>query len=453
MNTMTMASRVEASKPETFVGLRRRAVRWSQAALLGAALVGTSVSAPARAAGLFSLSEQEEVRAGQQVAQQAQKEYGRALPANHPISRRVKAIGQKFANLSERRNIPYSYTVLQNDKVLNAFAAPGGPIFVTTKLVSTTANDAELAYVLGHETAHIDRRHIAESVEKQQKVGLAAGILGAILGRSKSGNVLGAAVGLTYNLWERGFSRSHENESDVVGVRMMARLGYDPNAASSMLRKLGEGRGSGFLDKYLSTHPDPNSRIANVNNIIRKENLMDVARRSGGPRLSDNGSYGSGSYADAGSSDDYPTQTRGGDFYPDYNDAGYNQGGATQGGYAQSVNLGAPLRIVDRGESSVILAPVTGIASWAGATVSNNGRVTTLRRGNRTLELRRNSTVAYSNEQRRDLSVAPAVYDGRLYAPLGDLVEGLGGQARYDESANAIRMSVGNRTGVIQIQQ
>jgi predicted helicase len=84
-------------------------------------------------------------------------------------AQRVRAIGQQFANLSTRKNIPYSYTVLQNNEVLNAFAAPGGPIFVTTKLVETAANDAELAYVIGHETAHIERKHIVNAVEKQQR--------------------------------------------------------------------------------------------------------------------------------------------------------------------------------------------------------------------------------------------------------------------------------------------
>jgi predicted Zn-dependent protease len=116
------------------------------------------------------------------------------------------------------QDIPYSYTVLQNDKVLNAFAAPGGPIFVTTKLVSTTKNDAELAYVLGHETAHIDRRHIVEQVEKQQKAGLIAGIAGAISGtrqrRQRHRCYRQRGLGRRFE----GHSRKDENESDALGA-------------------------------------------------------------------------------------------------------------------------------------------------------------------------------------------------------------------------------------------
>jgi predicted Zn-dependent protease len=113
--------------------MKQRKTFW----LLGLAVGATLPLAQPAQAGILGLSEQEEIRAGQQVAAQAQKEYGRALPTNHPTQRRVRAIGMQFARLSSRKNIPYSYTVLQNDKVLNAFAAPGGPIFVTTKLVST----------------------------------------------------------------------------------------------------------------------------------------------------------------------------------------------------------------------------------------------------------------------------------------------------------------------------
>ncbi|RYG60328.1 hypothetical protein EON80_24830, partial [bacterium] len=169
------------------------------ALLLAGFIAGAT--APSAQAQFKKISEQEEIEAGRQSAAQAVKEYGAALPASDPRAQRVKRLGALFAAQTTRKNIPFSYTVLQNDKVLNAFAAPGGPIFVTTKLISTAANDAELAYVLGHETGHIERKHIVNAVAKQQKVGLAAGILGTILGRGKSGDILGAATAITYNVW------------------------------------------------------------------------------------------------------------------------------------------------------------------------------------------------------------------------------------------------------------
>jgi hypothetical protein len=93
-----------------------------------------AVSNPACAA-LFGISEQQEIEAGKQAQKEAYKQYGQPLPANNPMSRRVATIGMRLAALSSRKDIPYSYQVLKNDKVLNAFAAPGGPVFVTTKLM------------------------------------------------------------------------------------------------------------------------------------------------------------------------------------------------------------------------------------------------------------------------------------------------------------------------------
>jgi Zn-dependent protease with chaperone function len=419
--------------------IQKKTYSWRAGLFMAATAISTTVAGMAPAQAQFGkLSEADEIRAGQQAAQQAIREFGQPLPASHPMSRRVRAIGARFAALSGRKNIPYSYTVLQNNNVLNAFAAPGGPIFVTTKLVQTTSNDAELAYVIGHETAHIDRRHIAESIQKQQQVGLAAGILGAIIGRSRNANILGTAVNLTATLWARGYSRDHETESDTVGVRWMSRLGYDPRASISMMAKLGGGGGG--ISKYLSTHPDPKSRQRRVSEIIQKENLLDVARRAGGPRLTDAGSgY---NYA----SNDYPVDG------PTYTETEYpndvpNYG---TGSLGREVSLGT-LLTVERGGSNIILAPVAGVANWANAQVSTNGAVTTVRRGNTTLELRRNSTVAYANNRTRELAVAPQIYQGRLYAPLGDLVEGLGGTATYDAQNNVARVSINGQSGYVRL--
>ena len=416
---------------------------WKSKFVALSAFAGTlAMSAPQAHAGLFSLSEKDEIAAGREAAAQAQKEYGRALPASDPMSRRVSAIGQEFARLSTRKNIPYTYTVLQNDKVLNAFAAPGGPVFVTTRLVKTTANDAELAYVLGHETGHIERRHIAETVEKQQKVGLGVGILGAILGKGKGGNILGTALNATFTLWSQGYSRDNESEADAVGVRWMSQLGYDPRAATTMLAKLGDGGSSSFLDKYLATHPDPNTRIKRVNEQIQKESLIDVARRMGGPRLSDANNdgyrYASDNYA---ANNNYPSNASN-DNYPDYGNANSANNGTSYNNGGREINLEAPLRTMNYGNGSVLLAAVTDIARWSGARLTVNGNALTLSRPGHKLELRRNSTVAWDNGKKRDLSVAVRNFDGKTYAPLGDLVEGVGGRARFDNQTNSARISL-----------
>jgi Zn-dependent protease with chaperone function len=388
---------------------------------------------PARA-GIFSISEKEEIKAGQQVRQQAYKEYGRPLPANNPMARRVRELGQKFARLSERKGIPYSYEVLQNDELLNAFAAPGGPVFVTTKLVKTAANDAELAYVLGHETGHIDRKHIVKAVEKQQKVGLIGGIAGAIFGVGNS-DLFQIFGNVAFTVWTRGYSRDQENEADIVGARWMSQLGFDPNAAVSMLGRLGKGSGGG-IDKYLATHPDPKDRQENVRKLIASENLVDVARRSGGPFLMapDLPAYSYPKPPATSPDDDWRSDNA------DWSNADFKN--------APRADFNNQLLIVQRGDQNIIMAPVNAIAAWADAKLdvdNRNSNIVTLRRGKNSLRLRLNSTDAVLNERTIRLSAAAAVYNGWMYAPLGTLADGVGGHARLSDDRNMIWLSLDDR--------
>jgi Zn-dependent protease with chaperone function len=396
--------------------------------LIGAVIA--TVMAPPAHAGLFSLSEQDEIKAGQQMRQEAYKEYGRPLPASDPRQRRVQRIGRLFAAQAERRNIPFTYEVLQNDQVLNAFAGPGGPVFVTTKLISVVGNDSELAFVLGHETGHIERRHIAKSVEKQQKVGLAAGLLGALLSKGSSGNVIGAVTNVTYTLWQRGFSRDQERDADDYGVHAMSRLGFNPEAAVTMLGKLGSG--SRGVDKYLATHPDPISRQGRMRDVIQRDNLVAVAQRAGGGRFR----------ADADSSDNYYAANPGPGYQNVTNPIDYDSRNGEQ------AQLNAPLKIVEQGGYRVVMAPVHALAIWAGGDTSRDGDVMTVRRGNSYIVLYAGSDQANLNGRQVRLSAATRSMDGRLYAPLGSVVAGLGGQASYDASRNAVRVDFdGGRSG------
>ncbi len=439
---------------------------------LSAVLAAPQLTTPAQA-GLFGLSEKDEIAAGKEVAAQAQKEYGAALPYNDPMSVRVRAIGQQFAHLSTRKNIPYSYQVLANDKVLNAFAAPGGPIFVTRKLVTTTSNDAELAYVLGHETGHIERKHIVESVEKQQKAGLLVGILGAILGKGKNSDTIGALGGVAFNVWEKGYSRDQETDADVVGVRWMSQLGYDPQAAYTMLGKLDDGKGSGFLDKYLASHPDPKKRQATVTKIIADENLTDVARRSGGPKqwmagggnTWNNASPYNPAY-NPNTPNYYPNSSNPNTpvYYPNTPDSQSQpttypptyQSDTQNNSQTGNLDFGAPLVYADKetrqGTSRVYLGPVMEIAKWAGASTKVTRDIIKVTRGNYVLSLKENSTNVDLSGRRTSLSIATQRHNGMLYAPLGTLLEGIGGTAIYDQNTRRINIRVGNRSGYFQLQ-
>lgn len=399
----------------------RRPSFFAGAALSVVALSTTAIH-PARAA----VSEQQEIEMGQQVSAQAQKEYGRALPYNNPISRRVRMIGMQIAALSDRKNIPYSYTVLQNDKVLNAFSAPGGPVFVTTKLVSTTSNDAELAYVIGHETGHIDRRHVVKQLQKQQQLGIFGAIAGAVFGRA--GQIGGSLFGTLQSL---KFSRADENQADAVGVRFMSQLGYDPRAAVTMLGKLGAGGGPDFL----SDHPATNARIQSVRNLIQSEGLLSVAQRAGGPRLSSNLNFGSSS----------------GDNSSDNNDNGYDSSSDDNNAQGSQIDLGSPLRyLVQSGTNQrVVMAPVEGFANWAGASVSTSGNVTRLRRGSNSLVLHRGSRIAELNGASVQLPAPVSALNGELYSSLGILTRAVGASASIGSDSVQIRLN--NRSGYLPL--
>lgn len=376
-------------------------------------------------AGLFSISEKEEIQAGQQVRQDAYKRYGRPLPANHPMSQRVRALGQRFANLSERKNIPYSYEVLDNNEMLNAFAAPGGPVFVTSKLVKTAANDAELAYVLGHETAHIERKHIVSAVEKQQQVSLGVGILGAILGRGSGSDIFQVFGSVAYSVWSSGYSRDQEREADIYGVRWMSRLGFDPNASISMLGRLGGG--SSGVGRYLATHPNPKDRQENMRKLIASENLVDVARRAGGPRLM---------------AADLPRYS--------YTQTSVNSSRLDDRDFrdAPRATFNVPLITAYRNGQNIVMAPVSEFSRWAEAAVvfdAADDDVVTVRRKNNSIRLRRSSQRAVLNGRTVTLLTAPFVERGEWYVPLDAIAQGVGGQAGWSSDNTRIYLTLDDR--------
>ena len=396
---------------------------------------GALMMAPPAHAQFSKISEQQEIDAGRQARAQAEKEYGRALSPSDPRQQRVNRLGAMFARQASRRNIPYSYTVLQNDKVLNAFAAPGGPVFVTTKLISTTSNDAELAFVLGHETGHIEHRDVVDSMQAQQKAGLLAGVLGAVLG-NRGGGLANTALGLTYTLWSKGYSRDIESHADDYGVHAMSRLGFDPRAAVSMMGKLGGSEGG--IGKYLSDHPTSDERVKKLTETIRKDNLSQVAQRSGGAFLNLSGSnggnnnYSGGNYGNYG--DVYPTDNYGANApkyptsAPDPQPDRYGQN--------RSINV----QIAQDGKYRVVLASARDMANFAGGQIEQRGRDIVVSRGSSYAILTPGSNVANLNGRRIEISSAVRQSGGDVFAPIGTLADALDGNATYDANRKGVRL-------------
>ncbi|MFM7028813.1 MAG: M48 family metalloprotease [Chakrabartia sp.] len=191
-----------------------------------------------------------------------------------PQAAYVTRIGRSVAAQSGLANRPEEFTVsLLNSPVNNAFAIPGGYVYVTRQLMALMNNEAELASVLGHEVGHVAARHSQKRNNKATRAGLGA-ILATVLGGvllgdngARLGQQLGGALAQRYVL---SYSRAQEYEADDLGVVYLTKAGYDPMASSTMLASLAaqtsldarrSGKSERALPEWASTHPDPASRV------------------------------------------------------------------------------------------------------------------------------------------------------------------------------------------------
>ena len=197
----------------------------------------------------------------------------------------VSSIGERLAMQPEAEDYPYEFTLI-NEPSINAFALPGGPIFVHSGLLAAADNEAQLAGVLGHEIAHVALRHGTSQASKAQMIQLPAVLAGAVLG---SGSVAAQAgqigVGLGLNALVMKYSRSAEKQADALGARIMAGAGYDPLAAARFFEKLA-AEGGARPPIFLSSHPDPGNRVRLVEAEVATFQPADYG-------------YSTGSFADA----------------------------------------------------------------------------------------------------------------------------------------------------------
>lgn len=187
----------------------------------------------------------------------------------------VEGIGRQLARVSEQPSLPFTFTVLNSD-VVNAFALPGGYVYVTTGLMALANNEAELAGVIGHEIGHVTGRHTAERYSQAVIAQLGVGLLGAITGSETASDLAGLGAGAYLS----GYSRGQESDADMLGVRYMARAGYDTRAMASFLSSLaGEsavenlilGRAGGDQFSLFATHPRTGQRIEDAIRLVAQQ--------------------------------------------------------------------------------------------------------------------------------------------------------------------------------------
>jgi predicted Zn-dependent protease len=239
----------------------------SRTKLLGSLLLlaGCAVN-PATGEREFSLvSESQEIQMGREADPQISAQFG--LVDDPGLQSYVSDIGMRIARSSERPDLPWSFKVV-DDPIVNAFALPGGFIYVSRGILAHFDSEAELAGVLGHEVGHVTARHSASQMSRQQLQQLGLGV-GMIF--SETVREYGQVAMLGLQLMNLRYSRGDESEADRLGLRYIGRLGYDPDAmigVFEMLASVGGGDEGGRVPEWQLTHPYPENREQQMRQII-----------------------------------------------------------------------------------------------------------------------------------------------------------------------------------------
>ena len=202
------------------------------------------------------VSTEKELAMGRQSDPAILSEYG--LYDNPALQKYVESVGMRVAKVSHLPDLEWHFRLLDSP-VVNAFAVPGGYIYITRGIVSYLNNEAQLAGVIGHECGHVTARHTAQDMTKQEiaEVGLIAGMVFSPAVR-EYGVVASQGLGILF----LKYSRDHETQADELGVQYATRAGYDPREIPNtytMLKRYGDRQGESLLN-FLSTHPDPGDR-------------------------------------------------------------------------------------------------------------------------------------------------------------------------------------------------
>ncbi|HEY3448762.1 MAG TPA: M48 family metalloprotease [Myxococcales bacterium] len=239
-------------------------------AVLALGLAGCVLNPATGKEQLNLVSEAEEIQMGQQAAAQVEQEIG--LYQDPKVQAYVASIGKQIAARSERPNLPWTFKVV-DDATVNAFALPGGHIYVTRGLMTYLNTEAELAGVLGHEIGHVTARHSVNMISKQEVAQLGLGV--AMIAKPGLQQFAGLASGGLQLLFLK-FSRDDENQADHLSLGYLQRTGYQAQGLPDMLETLnreGQLGGGGRLPTWLSTHPSSADRVQKTSALIRSRGI------------------------------------------------------------------------------------------------------------------------------------------------------------------------------------
>ena len=219
------------------------------------------------------LSTQQEVQLGRELAEEIEQQ--EPVHEDEQLQAYVRDIGRRLARVAPRRDVEYRFTVIDEPDTVNAFALPGGHMYLYTGLMQLMENEAELAGVMAHEIGHVVARHHGERLTRMYGYNLLVRVL--------LGDDPGAAANIASNLVEMNFSRENEREADAIAVELLWRAGYDPGAMLTFMEKMREQeqrRGAAPSLPFLSSHPPTQERIALIRQHLARYPADERAQRS-----------------------------------------------------------------------------------------------------------------------------------------------------------------------------
>lgn len=200
-----------------------------------------------------TISEEQEIAMGRDAAPKFEQEFGGLYP-DEEVQQYVQDIGMELVQYTDRPNLPWQFRVL-NAEQINAFALPGGFIYITQGMLQSLENEAQLASVLGHEIGHVAERHSVQQLQRTQLIGGGAALAG-IFGGGAVGDVTSVVAGLAL----MSYSREQEREADLSGLNYIAREGYEPRSMVETMQILKQAGGDGGPPEFFSSHPSPDNR-------------------------------------------------------------------------------------------------------------------------------------------------------------------------------------------------
>ncbi|MDQ4123937.1 MAG: M48 family metallopeptidase [Acidobacteriota bacterium] len=226
---------------------------------------------------------EDDVKLGQQAAAEAERQF--PILNDSYVTNYVQRIGDRLVDAIPQEfdhpQFRYTFRVV-NASDINAFALPGGPMYVNRGMITAARSEGEMAGVMAHEIAHVALRHGTAQATKQSGIGTQLGVLGMIIGGAVLGGETGAQLGaIGAQAWLTKYSREYETQSDILGAQIMARAGYDPRDLANMFRTIEQQSGGARAPEFLSSHPNPANRYQRINQeaaLLRVSNPIQNSR-------------------------------------------------------------------------------------------------------------------------------------------------------------------------------